>query len=230
MLIAKNITKHYKTTPALHDVCISVPKGQIHGLLGPNGSGKSTFLKIASGILTYDEGRLTLDGQPLSAETKSHVAFLPENNHLYEWMTVKDAVGFYTSFYDDFDEEHYKVLSADLKLEDDRKVTELAKGIRQQFCLCLILSRKVKLYLLDEPLNGIDLLARERVISMIRKTTAPDNSIIITSHLINEIEILLDTVTFIRTGNVLLEGDCEQLRFEKQRSMADIYKEVMVRE
>jgi len=228
MLVAENITKIYKNNFALDDVYISVQKGQIHGLLGSNGSGKSTFLKIVSGILTFDRGSITIDGQPLSAETKSYIAFLPESNHLYEWMTVKDAVDFYSNFYDDFNYEHYKVLSNDLKMKEKQKVTELPKGIKQQFCLSLTLSREVKLFLLDEPLNGIDLLARERVISMIRKTTSPDNSIIISSHLVNEIEILLDAVTFIKDGKILFEGECEQLRFNKQESIENIYKEVMV--
>jgi len=227
-MITKNITKYYKNNLALDDVSISLQKGQILGLLGPNGSGKSTFLKIVSGILPFDRGSLTIDGQPLSYETKKHIAFLPEGNHLYKWMTVKDAIDFYDYFYDDFNYELFKILSKDFKMEEKQNITELSKGTKQQFRLCLTLSRQVKLYLLDEPLSGIDLIARERIISMIRKTISTDNRIIIASHLINEIEKLLDVVTLIRDGRILFEGNCEQLRFDRQESIESIYKEVMI--
>lgn len=227
-MITKNLTKYYKNNLALDNVSISLQKGQILGLLGPNGSGKSTLLKIISGILSFDRGSLTIDSQPLSNETKGNIAFMPENNHLYRWMTVKDAIDFHINFYDDFNYDRFKILSKDLKMKENQKITELSKGIKQQLRLCLTLSRQVKLYLLDEPLGGIDLLARERIITMIRKTISPDNSIIIASHLINEIEKLFDVVAFIREGKILFEGNCEKLRFERQESIENIYKEVMI--
>lgn len=230
MLYTKSITKRYKDKTALSDVSVSVQRGQILGLLGLNGSGKSTFLKIAAGILAADQGSMTVDGGPLTAETKKVIAFLPENNQLYEWMTVGDAIQLFRIFYDDFDLERFKALSDSLKLDEKQKVTRLPKGILQQLRICLTLSRRAKLFLLDEPLNGIDILARERVVSMIRKTISPGNSVIISSHIVSEIEKLLDAVVVISDGRVLFEGECEQLRLDRRDSIESIYKEVLIRE
>jgi len=223
---ATNLTKTYFNKSALSGATLEVAKGKIVGLLGPNGSGKTTLLKIAAGILKESSGEILIDGKAPGVYTKSVVSYLPDVNYLYKWMKVRDSLEFFNDFYSDFDINKAKELLAFMGLEENVKASSLSKGMLEKLHLTLILSRKAKLYLLDEPLGGVDPTSREKIIDAILKNYSDDSSIIVTTHLVNDIERLFDEVAFISEGKVILQGEAEGLRQERSMSIDEIYREV----
>ncbi|MGF7397963.1 ABC transporter ATP-binding protein [Thermoanaerobacterium thermosaccharolyticum] len=226
ILKTANLTKNYYSKKALKGINIELEEGKILGLLGPNGSGKTTFIKIAAGILRPTSGEILIDGQEPGIYTKSIVSYLPDINYLYKWMKIRDAINFFKDFYDDFDIEKSKRLLDFMMLDENDKVTSLSKGMLEKLNLTLVLSRNAKLYIFDEPLGGIDPNTREKIIDAIIDNIREDSSMIISTHLVRDIERLFDDVTFISDGEIILKGNAEELRMERNKSIDEIFREV----
>lgn len=226
ILKASNLEKGYFKKKALNGMDLEVKKGRIVGLLGPNGSGKTTFLKIAAGLLKQSSGELLINGQKPGVDTKSVVSYLPDKDYLFKWMRIKDAIQFFKDFYRDFDENKAKELLEFMSLDINSKVTTLSKGMAEKLYLTLVLSRKAKLYILDEPLGGVDPTTREKILDAILNNYSEDSSMIITTHLVTDIERLFDDVAFISEGKIVLSGNAEELRNERGMSIDQIYREV----
>lgn len=226
ILKAVKLEKGYFNKKALDGLDLEVKKGKIVGLLGPNGSGKTTFLKIAAGLLRPTNGEILIDGHKPGVHTKSMVSYLPDKDYLFKWMKIKDAIQFFKDFYEDFDEKKAKELLEFMNLDINSKIPTLSKGMSEKLYLTLVLSRKAKLYILDEPLGGVDPTTREKILDAILNNYSEDSSIIITTHLVNDIERLFDDVAFISEGKIVLSGNAEELRNEKEMSIDQLYREV----
>lgn len=227
ILEVKNLTKKYKNNKnVLQGVNITIEKGKIVGLLGPNGSGKTTLIKSIVGLLRLDSGEVKIDGHSPGIYTKSIVAYLPDLDYLPKWMKIKDAVKFFSDFYMDFDIEKSKRLLAFMKLEEQQKVAECSKGMNEKLQLALVLSRNAKLYVLDEPIAGVDIIAREKILDAIVEFYDEDSTIIITTHLLTDIERIVDDVAFIKEGEIILYDSAEQLRMQHNQSIDQLYREV----
>lgn len=226
ILKASNLEKSYFNKKALDGLDLEVKKGRIVGILGPNGSGKTTFLKIAAGLLSKTNGEILIDGHKPGVYTKSIVSYLPDKEYLFKWMKIKDAVDFFRDLYKDFDEDKCMKLLEFMNLDINSKVKTLSKGMTEKLYLTLVLSRKAKLYILDEPLGGVDPTTREKILDAILDNYSEDSSIIITTHLVNDIERLFDDVAFVSEGKVVLGGNAEELRNERGMSIDQLYREV----
>lgn len=226
ILKSEKICKSYLNKKALRGVDLDIMPGKILGLLGPNGSGKTTFLKIAAGILHASSGEIVIDGQKPGVYTKSIVSYLPDNEHLLKWMKVKDAVRYFKDFYSDFDEKKAKELLMFMNLDENSPVKNLSKGMKEKLKLTLVLSRAAKLYILDEPLGGVDPTTREKILNAIVNNFSENSSMIITTHLVNDIERIFDDVAFISDGEIVLTGNAEELRSDKRKSIDELYREV----
>lgn len=226
ILKTSKLSKYYYAKCALRDVDIEIPKGRIVGLLGPNGSGKTTFIKIAAGILRKSSGEITICNKVPGPDTKAIVSYLPDVNHLYNWMKISDSMNFFSDFYNDFDKEKFKELMKFMKLNVDDKITSLSKGMTEKLLLSLVLSRKAKLYILDEPLAGVDPVAREKILDTIINNYNEESSMIITTHLVNDIERIFDDVLFMKDGEIVLSGNAEELRTKKNKSIDELFREV----
>ena len=226
ILKADRLCKSYINKKALNGVNLEISCGKIMGLLGPNGSGKTTFLKIVAGILHPSSGEILIYGERPGVYTKSIVSYLPDNDYLLNWMRIKDAVAYFKDFYSDFDEKRAKELLEFMQLDENSKVLNLSKGMKEKLKLTLVLSRKAKLYILDEPLGGVDPVAREKILDAIIASFNENSSMIITTHLVNDIERVFDDVAFISDGEIVLQGNAEELRSSKKKSIDEIYREV----
>jgi len=226
ILRANQLSKYFYQKKALDKVDMNIEKGKIYGILGPNGGGKSTFLKIAAGLLKPSQGEISIDNKEPGVYTKSIVSYLPETNYLYKWMKIKDALNFFKDLYADFDVERARESLKFMELEEEEKVASLSKGMMGRLKLTLVLSRKAKLYLLDEPLNGIDPISREKIITSILNSYSEKSSILICSHLIYYIEKLLDYVFFLSEGRIILSGNAEDLRNKRGMSIDKLFQEV----
>jgi len=226
ILKAENLCKSYFNKKALRGANLTIQQGKIVGLLGPNGSGKTTFLKIAAGILHPSSGKLLIDGQEPGVYTKSIVSYLPDTEYFLKWMKIKDAIQYFKDFYADFDEKKAAELLEFMKLDTNSSVKSLSKGMKEKLKLTLVLSRKAKLYILDEPLGGVDPTAREKILDAIINNFSENSSMIITTHLVNDIERIFDDVAFISDGEIVLQGNAEELRLSKNQSIDELYREV----
>ncbi len=228
VLECKNITKAYKKNfPVLVNTTLSVPAGRIVGLLGPNGCGKSTLIKLIAGLLQPNEGEIFIDGKPVSEETCALISYLPERTYFDSSMKVNELVDFFEDFYKDFDKERAYALLKDLNIETTAKLKTLSKGTKEKVQLILVMSRKAKLYLLDEPIAGVDPAAREYILSTIVSNYNPEASIIITTHLITDVEQVLDDFFFITFGGqILMSGNTEEARNQTGKSLDEMFKEV----
>jgi ABC-2 type transport system ATP-binding protein len=226
ILKSQGLCKSYINKKALRGIDLDIMPGKIVGLLGPNGSGKTTFLKIAAGILHASKGEILIDGQKPGVYTKSIVSYLPDNEYLLNWMKVKDAVKYFKDFYIDFDEKKAKDLLVFMNLDETSTVKSLSKGMKEKLKLTLVLSRKAKLYILDEPLGGVDPTAREKILNAIVNNFSENSSMIITTHLVNDIERIFNDVAFISDGVIVLQGNAEELRMSKNKSIDELYREV----
>lgn len=221
-----NLNKSYASFPALKNVDLELEPGRIMGILGPNGSGKTTLIKIVAGLLRPSGGEVKVCGMAPGMQTKAMVSYLPDVNPLPNWMTIQGVIRYFKTFYKDFDPDRALALLERLEIDQRRKVTALSKGSREKLQLSLALARKARLYLMDELLEGIDPVARMVAIETILENYNPEGSLIISTHLITDVEKLLDEVVFLKEGEVILSGSAEDLRAEKGRSIEGIYKEI----
>ena len=224
VLSVKDLKKNYFNKTVLRGLNLEIEKGKILGLLGPNGSGKTTFMKILAGILRPTSGEVLINGTKPGIESKAIVSYLSDVNYLFRWMKIKDAVNFFDDFYDDFSVEKSKELLEFMKLDENAKVKTLSKGMLEKLNLTLVLSRSAKLYIFDEPLGGIDPVAREKIIDAIINKISDESSMIISTHLVKDVERLFDDVAFISDGEIVLQGNAESLRGEKKKSIDELYR------
>ena len=226
LLKSTDLKKFYFRKQALDGVNLEIQKGRIIGLLGPNGSGKTTFLKIAAGILKQSSGEILIDGNKPGTKTKAEVSYLPDKDYLFKWMRIQDAIDFFKDMYEDFDEDKAQDMLKFMNLDSDSKIKTLSKGMSEKLYLSLVLSRKAKLYILDEPLGGVDPTTREKILDAILQNYTENSSVLITTHLVSDIERLFDDVAFISEGKIVLFGNAEELRNEKKMSIDELYREV----
>ena len=221
-----NLNKTYGNVTALNDISFTLESGKIVGLLGPNGSGKTTLIKLLNGLLTPTKGEILIGGNGIGVQTKKIVAYLPDNSYLNSWMTVKQIVEYFADFYEDFQSEVAYEMLARLDIAPNRKLKTLSKGNKEKVCLILVMSRKAKLYVLDEPIAGVDPAARDYVISTIINNYNPEATVIISTHLISDIEQILDEVIFLKNGNIVLQSTVDDIRTEHEKSVDELFREV----
>lgn len=226
ILKADQLTKRYGGLFALDHVDLSLERGRIVGLLGPNGSGKTTLLKIAAGLLSPSEGELTIDGEMPGKSTKRVVAYLPDRPVCSKSMRVRDLVKKLDDFFDDFDREQALQLLSEMDIDLDKRFKELSKGTIDKVQIVLTMSRKAALYLLDEPIGGVDPAARELIIKTIINNYNPEATVVIATHLIADVEPVLDDVVFLKQGHIVLHQDVDGLRAEREKSVDEIFREV----
>ena len=226
LLRCDRVTKTFGTTTALNNVSFSLDSGKIVGVLGPNGSGKTTLIKLINGLLTPNNGNILIEGELPGPITKSKVAYLPDNIYLNSWMSVKQIVNYFADFYEDFVPERAYEMLARLDISPDRRLKTLSKGNKEKVCLILVMSRQAKLYVLDEPIAGVDPAARDYVISTIINNYNPEATVLISTHLIADIEQILDEVLFIRNGDLILHKTVDEIREEHGMSVDGLFREV----
>ncbi len=220
------LVKDYGGKIALSDVNLSLEGGKIIGLLGSNGSGKTTLLKLAAGILKPTEGSISVCGMDVGTQTKAVVSFLPERTYLNDWMRVREMIDYFDDFYADFDRNVAMNMLASLSVDENARLKTLSKGTREKVQLVLVMSRRAKLYLLDEPIAGVDPVAREFILQTILSNRNPDSTILISTHLIADVETILDSFVFIRDGKVLMENDVETAKAESGKTIDELFREV----
>lgn len=225
VLECKELTKKYITKTALKGINISVPKGAIVGLLGPNGSGKTTLLKLAAGLLKPTSGEISVCGLKPGAESKLIAAYQPDRVYLNDWMTVKDLVQMMADFYPNFNKDKAFDMLKSLKIEAGDKLKSLSKGTKEKVQLILTMSREVPLYMLDEPIGGVDPAARDYILNTIISNYSENATVIISTHLISDIESVLNYVLFLKEGNIIRQGDVDDIRQEKGMSIDQLFRE-----
>lgn len=225
MVEFNNVYKSYSNKEVLKGVNLSIPKGKIVGLLGPNGSGKTTMIKLMNNLLQADEGSIEIKGMKPSIETKKIVSYLPEKTYLNDWMKVKDILGFFKDFYADFDMEKADQMIESLKIDKNEKLKTMSKGTKEKVQLILVMSRNADLYILDEPIGGVDPAARSYILKTILANYNENSTLLIATHLISEIENICDDVIFISNGEIVLQGNVDELREEKGKSIDALFRE-----
>lgn len=226
LLQMNHISKSYGSKRALHDVSFQIGPGKIVGLLGNNGSGKSTLLKIAAGLLQPSSGTASVLDTPIGRQTKSIVSFMPDQPLTENWMKIRDAIAFYKDFYADFDIVKAREMLKFMNLSEGSSVRSLSKGMNERLQLTLALSRNARLYLLDEPIGGVDPVARGKILDAIVQFYSEDSSLIITTHLVHDIERIFDEVIFIREGEIVMNEEVENIRVQHGKSIDEMFKEV----
>lgn len=221
-----NLTKLYANTVALSNVNLELPKGKIIGLLGPNGSGKTTLIKIITNLLSQYQGEVYIDGQKPGVYTKSIISYLPDVNYLDEKWNGNQAIDFFKDFYQDFDENKARSLLNKLEIPVNKRFKELSKGTKEKLQLILVLSRNAKLYIFDEPIAGVDPATRDLIFDLILENYNKEASIIISTHLIAEVERILDEIVFLKNGQVVLSGNAEEIRKENNKSIDELFREI----
>ena len=222
----QGLTKKYGGLIALNSVDLSIESGKIIGLLGPNGSGKTTLIKIINGLLTPTSGTVTIDGDLPGIATKAKISYLPDNNYLNSWMTVGLIVDMFRDFYDDFRPQLAYEMLAKLGITPEVRLKTLSKGNKEKVSLILVMSRNARLYVLDEPIAGVDPATRDYIISTIINNYNPEASVLISTHLISDIEQVLDEVIFISNGRIMLKRSVDDIRAENGKSVDELFREV----
>lgn len=225
ILQVHRITKKYGKHTALEDVTLNLPSGKIIGLLGPNGSGKTTLIKLINGLLKPTSGELVVDGYKPSVTTKKIVSYLPDTTYLDDNMKIRDIFAYFKAFYDDFDQERAEHLCKDLDLDLNDRLRNLSKGNKEKVQLIVVMSRNARLYVLDEPIGGVDPATRDYILQTIINNYSEDASVIISTHLIADVEPILDEVVFLKNGHIVLNGNADDLREEYGQSIDRIFRD-----
>ncbi len=221
----KDVHKSYSKKEVLKGLNLNIPKGKIVGLLGPNGSGKTTMIKLMNGLLQPDRGSIEINGMKPSKETKKIVSYLPERTYLNDWMKVKDILEFFYDFYEDFDVQKANEMINSLKIDKNEKLKSMSKGTKEKVQLILVMSRKADLYILDEPIGGVDPAARSYILKTILTNYNEDSTLLIATHLISEIENICDDILFISNGEIVLQGNVDEIREDKGKSIDALFRE-----
>lgn len=222
----ENLTKKYGNKLALDNISLEIESGQIVGLLGPNGSGKTTLIKLLNGLLSRNAGEISIGGYPVGIESKAIVSYLPERTYFPKHIRVREAVALFEDFYRDFHRDRAVEMLDDLGIEMDMRFRNMSKGTREKLQLVLVMSRDAKLYLLDEPIGGVDPAARDYIMKTILSNYQEDAGIIISTHLISDVEKILDDIIFLKDGKVELHQKADDLRMEQSKSIDQIFREV----
>lgn len=226
ILECKDLTKRYGKKTALNHINLTLKSGRIIGLLGPNGSGKTTMIKLINGLLTPTEGQVLIDGMTPGVKTKSIVSYLPERTYLDESMRITEAIEYFEDFYRDFDRKRALQMLKKVHLEPSARIKTLSKGNKEKVQLILVMSRRAKLYCLDEPIAGVDPAARDYILSTIIGNYEPDATILLSTHLITDVENILDEVVFIKDGHITMQEEVETIRCKEGKSVDDLFREV----
>lgn len=226
VLTCHELTKYYDHALALDKVTLSVEPGRIVGLLGPNGSGKSTLLKLANGLLQPSSGDIAIQGKAPGPETKRLISYLPERTYLASWMNVTQLLDFFCDFYADFDRAAAQHMLQALQIDPKMRIKQMSKGTREKVQLILVMSRRTDLYLLDEPIGGVDPATRDYIIRTILTNFNEKGSVVISTHLISDVENILDDVIFINRGRVVLQDSVDHIRQEQGSSVDALFREV----
>lgn len=226
ILECKNLKKYYGNQCALKGIDLQLEKGKIIGLLGPNGSGKTTLIKLANGLLTASDGELFIDGMAPGVESKKIVSYLPDRTYLNSWMTVHDLIAFFKDMYDNFSEEKARTMLGKLGIDLTARLKTLSKGTKEKVQLILVMSREADLYILDEPIAGVDPAARDYVLATIINNYNSNGTILIATHLIADIEKILDDVIFINKGEIVLQSSVDDIRENQGKSVDGLFREV----
>lgn len=226
ILQCENLSKKFSGFQALSNVNLSLERGRIIGLLGPNGSGKSTLLKLINGLLVADSGKVEICGNTPGVETKKIVSYLPERNYLSDWMKVSEVIEFFKDFYEDFQVEKAYAMLDRLKIDKNKKLKTLSKGTKEKVQLILVMSRKADLYCLDEPIGGVDPASRDYILNTIITNYNENATVLISTHLIADIENILDEVIFIKNGEVTLHSSVDDIRMKEGKSIDSLFREV----
>ncbi len=226
LLKVEKLTKIYTHFEALSSIDLTFEKGKIIGLLGPNGSGKTTLMKIIAGLLTPTYGSVQVCGMNISKETKALVSYLPDKSYLNDYMKVYELVQFFQDFYADFDRARAEQMLDNLRIDQNQKLKHLSKGTQEKVQLILVMSRNARLYVLDEPIGGVDPASRDYILDTIIKNYNPESTVIISTHLISDIEKVLDQVVFIKYGKIVLNDDVDNIREEHNQSIDALFREV----
>ena len=226
ILECRELSKRYGKVQALDHVSFSVEPGKIVGLLGPNGSGKTTLIKMANGLITWDQGELLIGGSAPGKETKAIVSYLPERTYLADWMSVRQLLDFFCDFYPDFQRQRAEEMLGHLNIDKSMRIRQMSKGTREKVQLILVMSRKAKLYLLDEPIGGVDPATRDYILHTIIGSYDPQAAVVISTHLIADVEKILDQVIFISQGQIVLQKSVDAIREEQGKSVDQMFREV----
>ncbi len=226
LLECKKLTKRYKTKEVLKQIDLTLERGHIIGVLGPNGSGKTTLIKLINGLLTPSEGELFFCGEKIGVESKKHISYLPDQTYLNMNQKVKDIIDFFRDFYEDFDEVRSYDMLQKLKINAQDRLKTLSKGAKEKVQLVLVMSRRAKLYVLDEPIAGVDPAARDYILNTILSNYEPEASILIATHLIADIENILDEVVFLKDGQIVQHTSVDEIRGKEGKSVDAYFREV----
>ena len=224
LLECKNVIKKFDKKTILDNVNLEIEKGKIYGLLGKNGVGKSTLIKSINDLLTLDDGQILFKGKPIGVESKSHISYLPERTYLDKSMKVDNVIKYFSEFYEDFNTKRAYKLLKDLDLDKDKKISKMSKGMQEKLQLILVMSRDADLYILDEPLGGVDPATRDYILDTIISNLKKGSSVIISTHLISDIERILDEVIFIDKGKITLVSNANELRTKEKMSIDEIFR------
>ena len=226
MLESRNITKKFGSKTAVDQVTLKIEPGYIYAMLGPNGSGKTTWMKMAAGLVKPTSGEMFFDGEPLSVESRRHIAYMSTEPYFYAWMTVGDVGRYYKDFFEDFSPARFSDLLRRMELTEDLKTKNLSSGMMAKLKIAVTMARDARVIMLDEPLNGIDLLAREDITRSITEAAGEDKAILVSSHLVDELETISDYAIFIKNGHLIEVDNIEESRAEAGKSIVDRYREI----
>lgn len=226
LIEAKGLTKNYGKKTAVDHISFSIEGGHIIGLLGPNGSGKTTLIKMLNGLLSPTSGTLYYKGNPIGVESKKHISYLPDHTYLNMNQRVSDVISYFKDFFDDFDENRAYDMLEKLQINPSDRLKTMSKGTKEKVQLILVMSRRADLYILDEPIAGVDPAARDYILDIILSNYDPDASILISTHLIADIENILDEVIFIKNGQICLSSSVDDIREKEGKSIDALFREV----
>lgn len=226
ILECRSLTKVFPGCMALNSINLSVGKGRIVGLLGPNGSGKSTLIKLANGLITPTSGEIAINGMHPGVESKQIVSYLPERTYLNDWMTVRNIIDFFGDFYENFNKDKAYDMLQRLNINSSSRLKTMSKGTKEKVQLILVMSREAQLYMLDEPIGGVDPAARDYILDTIIGNYSENATVILSTHLISDIEKILDDVIFISQGNIVLTSTVDDIREKQDKSVDALFREV----